>query len=383
MKTEYLNECTSAIASPDTFCMQQLSEHLSLLSDQSESQLTINNKSESLSTHHDPLLLLSNNQTEVLSSEWVNQYVIGDNGTEQSLMNTSSNKSSQQLKSLPLPSTSSLSSNKMINRQLVNNNTKYGVVQSSEILSSDYLANIDQQFSETTNDIQDEPIDLTQDLLNYMESEWDNLEGDQTPSLLTKTLGLEGENEYKMIENNPYLNEVNQFESGFESYENGDLLNAILHFESVIHENPSNSQAWYMLGLCQAENELDLQAIAAFKKSIQIDPKNAEAILALSVSYANESMPNESLRLLDEWLSVHPIYGHDNADRISISNTKSYSLDENHFKKVEERFMKAVQKQSESVDVQLQNALSILYNLNENYQRAIDSLNIALSIEPD
>ncbi|VDK20487.1 unnamed protein product [Anisakis simplex] len=270
----------------------------------------------------------------------------------------------------------------MINRQLVNNNTKCGVVQSSEMLSSDYLATIDQQFNGATNDIQDEPIDLTKDLLNYMESEWDNLEGyDYFIDVVViaarccenRRTRSWGEPHYQ-LRNGPHRRNGPR---------NGDLLNAILHFESVIHENPSNSQAWYMLGLCQAENERDLQAIAAFKKSIQIDPKNAEAILALSVSYANESMPNESLRLLDEWLSVHPIYGHDNADRISISNTKSYSLDENHFKKVEERFMKAVQKQSESVDVQLQNALSILYNLNENYQRAIDSLNIALSIEPD
>ena len=48
-------------------------------------------------------------------------------------------------------------------------------------------------------------------------------------------------------------------------------------------------QAWYLLGLCQAESDKDYHAITALEKAVSLDAMNSDALMALAVSYTNES----------------------------------------------------------------------------------------------
>ena len=59
-------------------------------------------------------------------------------------------------------------------------------------------------------------------------------------------------------------------------------------FEAEVQKNPDNAVAWEKLGLSQAENENDKNAIPALQKSVELDPSRLDAWIALSVSYANE-----------------------------------------------------------------------------------------------
>uniref|UniRef100_A0A914D5C2 Peroxin-5 n=1 Tax=Acrobeloides nanus TaxID=290746 RepID=A0A914D5C2_9BILA len=143
--------------------------------------------------------------------------------------------------------------------------------------------------------------------------------------------------------------------------------------------------SWTALGLCHAENEQDLQAISAFRRALEIDPQSQDALLAISVSYANESMENEALSQLEKWISVY------NKDQNAFENAgqrpnmfSNYSsLDPNKFNQVENSFLDAARRQGGSVDPDLQNALGVLYNLNRNFERAVDSIKAALAVRPD
>lgn len=129
---------------------------------------------------------------------------------------------------------------------------------------------------------------------------------------------------------------------------NGDIAEAIQYYEAAVTQNPQDSKvnlfkkntyfkAWTALGLCHAENEQDLQAISAFRRALEIDPQSQDALLAISVSYANESMENEALNQLEKWIAVY------NKDQNAFQNAShrpnlllyNYStLDQNKFKEV-------------------------------------------------
>lgn len=55
------------------------------------------------------------------------------------------------------------------------------------------------------------------------------------------------------------LQDTNSFTKGRELFRDGLLTEAMLAFEAEAQRNPSNVEAWRMLGTVQAENDDDLQ----------------------------------------------------------------------------------------------------------------------------
>jgi hypothetical protein len=72
------------------------------------------------------------------------------------------------------------------------------------------------------------------------------------------------------------------------SLKSRDLAKYILALEEITRLRPDDAENWMNLGLAQAENELDVQAIAAFYRAVQMDSKMNYAWLGLAAACVNE-----------------------------------------------------------------------------------------------
>lgn len=186
------------------------------------------------------------------------------------------------------------------------------------------------------------------------------------------------------FQTNPHLTEDNLMDKAKEHIHAGNTQEAILYYEAAVQRNPQDASAWCQLGLSHAENEYDIAAISAFRKSLEIEPDMRDALLGYSVSLANESYDNESLTQLEHWINTYK-RGEWKSDTYNDQSTnflhQSY-IDPARFNKVERQFLDAARAQT-NIDPELQNALGVLYNLNRNFDRAIDSIKAAIAQNPE
>lgn len=163
----------------------------------------------------------------------------------------------------------------------------------------------------------------------------------------------------------------------------------MLCFESAVKQEPENAEAWELLGTTQAENEKDPNAIAALKKSLEINPQNLKVLMSLAISYTNESYQNLALKMLNQWMRVHPKYsnliqgeGEEAAGIEEITNSRIHGME---LEMTQELFLRAVQQnaQTENFDPDVQEALGVLFNLSSEYDKAVDCFQAAVQISPD
>ena len=76
----------------------------------------------------------------------------------------------------------------------------------------------------------------------------------------------------------------------------GALSTAILWAEAAVQKDRARAHGWEILGLYQAENEQEVQAITALQACVRADPARSSAHLALAVSYTNE------MRFVETWV---------------------------------------------------------------------------------
>lgn len=190
--------------------------------------------------------------------------------------------------------------------------------------------------------------------------------------------------DYLFEESNPYMAEQDPYSMGVELMEQGaKLSNAALCFEAAVQKDANHVDAWARLGAAQAQNEKEGPAIRALERCIQLDPGNLNALMNLSVSYTNEACENAAYATLEKWCSMkYP-------DTTSQARTQEPKLgNEDRFQlhsRVTELFIRAAQLSPDgaSIDADVQVGLGVLFYGNEEFEKAIDCFNAALTVRPE
>lgn len=182
--------------------------------------------------------------------------------------------------------------------------------------------------------------------------------------------------EYAFTEGNVMLENKSALEIGKEKLKMGDVPGAVLCFEAAAQQQPDLAEAWFLLGTTQAENEQDPLAITALKKSLEIDPRQLEAYITLAAAYTNENMPKFAFISLIDWLRASPKYSDLLPQDVDPKKLDIKEL-ETHVKSL---YLRAAQINPSQIDPDVQNALGVVFNISQEYDKAVDCFRTALMV---
>lgn len=218
-----------------------------------------------------------------------------------------------------------------------------------------------------------------------MESEWQEMARQEQHPWLSEFNGeATPPSAYSFTEDNPLKDTSNPLEEGLRRLQAGDLPGAVLLFEAEVQARPQSIKGWQYLGTTQADNEQEHLAITALNKCLELDPSNLSALLALAVSYTNESQQNKALDSLVTWLRENPRYRGivDSSKPILKSSVTSFMTKESHAA-VTDLYIKAAQLSPHDLDPDVQVGLGVLFNLSSEYAKAVDCFSAALKARPE
>ncbi|KAL9970663.1 hypothetical protein ACROYT_G023073 [Oculina patagonica] len=231
------------------------------------------------------------------------------------------------------------------------------------------------------------------DFWDDLEGEWDEMirrDGEDAHSWYNESDATLNK-EYTFEEDNPLIDHPNPFEEGLKKLKEGDLISAILLFEAEVKQRPEHAEAWQYLGTSQAENEQDIAAIIALNKCLEMQPDNLTTLMALAVSYTNESMQSQACQTLKAWLKGNPRYsdlvpnepaGSEAGARSRLVTSSMMSSE--MYNEIRGLYITAAQRAPENdIDSNVQVGLGVLFNLSGEYDKAVDCFQAALQALPN
>ncbi|XP_018301409.1 peroxisomal targeting signal 1 receptor isoform X2 [Mycetomoellerius zeteki] len=196
--------------------------------------------------------------------------------------------------------------------------------------------------------------------------------------------------EYDFSETNPMKDLPNTLAEGKRRLEAGDLPSAVLCFEAAAQQDENNVEAWLLLGKTQAENEQDPLAISALNRCLCLDPSNSVALMTLAAAYANESYQKQACLTLKEWLLKNEKYKHLAGSESNVKKDEhpnfsvSTLLYDKIYDEVKDLYIEAARMNPrDEIDADVQCGLGILFNLSNDYNKAVDCFQTALHVRPD
>ncbi|KAH9257506.1 hypothetical protein BASA81_004268 [Batrachochytrium salamandrivorans] len=192
---------------------------------------------------------------------------------------------------------------------------------------------------------------------------------------------------YEFTPNNPYLGSSFSLEFLQSPKNHQNLTESIMALEAAVQRDPTHANTWRYLGERQQENENDSMAIRALLRCTDLDSGNTAALLALSVSYTNEGLPNEAYEALNNWIAHNPLYeqfagvpwsGLDSADSIGVlAASDKHAI-------VTDKFISAASVEpGDGLDEDVQVGLGVLFNISAEYSKAVDCFRAALVKRPN
>ncbi|KAF9432009.1 hypothetical protein BGZ76_011410 [Entomortierella beljakovae] len=210
------------------------------------------------------------------------------------------------------------------------------------------------------------------------DKEWDALQKDWEKNDVTGLGYKAGYQHYTFEQNNPYM--VADTNKLLDLASRGNLTESILALEAAVQKDPTDAAAWHQLGLRQQENERETLAIAALLKAVETNPRELNAWLALAVSYTNENCRVDAYDALQSWIENSDQYS---GVKSTVSGSQSRVAHERH-EYVTSLFLEAARTNpGENLDPDVQIALGVLFNVSEEYEKAVDCFRAALNLRPD
>ncbi|CAO3634257.1 unnamed protein product [Cunninghamella blakesleeana] len=219
-------------------------------------------------------------------------------------------------------------------------------------------------------------------LKNAQDAEWEGMQKDWEKFKGSEETGYRALNPdydtYTFTTNNPYL----MHQDNINQAQQNSLTDSILALEAKAQLETNNAEAWQALGLKQQENERDGAAIAALRKAVTLNPKLLDGWLALAVSYTNENCRADAYDSLAQWLANNPTYQH-LVYQSSVSKLQSKMSDHDRHSEITNLFLEAARSSpGAEMDADVQVGLGILFNVSEEYHKAIDCFKAAVASKP-